>query len=326
MRFSYCILIVNTLCASIPLHECVGADFGNPLPLYYDVSTGNATIDITNVFGGETAGYAIGNDLCGNPCSLFRPENHTPFMSSHFVTSTTALIGESNFDGVPNGVYSLGSVFPVGLSEQELREAYFVHDALGATHFDVIGPAGSSVRHAFQPIYSPSPFPAINDTSVGPSTVVAQWATDAQLRYNELTGELVLDSDGRNGGAVFTYDIELNEPLFDVGAFNAISVAGIEVATVGLTKLLEADWNGIPAGVHSLGEVLPTGLSESELLNVIKSASFLGQPGHDVESLDINASGIAMSIQHIVPEPQLGARTLVLMLIVVSRLRRSISR
>lgn len=281
-----------------------GIEYREPLPFYYDAATGNATVDLTNVFGGESAGYGFGYSaaVCESPCVPLRAENHTPFMGGAFTQSTAALVGESNFAGVSAGVYSLGDILPIGLTEQELVDTYFTPDPVrNWVQYSAIGPAGSGIQHAFQPIYSRSPFPAQNDSSVGPETGVEQWATEAELRYNELTGDVTLDSSGRNGGAMFSYELELTEPVFRTSEYRAVS--GFGTTNGELDHIVEVDWNGIPAGEHSLGRILPTGLTPKELVGVIDSAKFLGELGHDVDSFDIDVNGHALAISHIVPEP-----------------------
>ena len=290
-----------------------GLPYEEPLPLYYDVNTGNATIDLTNVFGGETAGYAISWSTCDEPCIAFRPENHTPFMGGVFVGSLTDSIGENNFSGVPAGVYSLGDVFPVALSEQELIDDYFTVGPTGKRYF-VIGPAGSEKQHAFQPVYGRSPFPAINDPN-STGALVVDWGEEAELRYNALTGGLSLHTDGPNGGALFSYEVVIADPVFDASAFTPISTVDTGGVTFDPDKIVEISWAGLPSGDHQLGSVLPSGLSNTELSELIVSAQFLGEPGHDVGSLDIDVSGIDMAIQHVVPEPGISAITLLLLVL-----------
>ena len=317
-----CVTIVTLSCIQANGQGVPGVEYGDPLPLYYDTATGNATVDLTNVFGGATAGYTLAVP-CDEPCDAFRPENHTPFMGTIWVEARTRSIGESNFNNVPGGVYSLGNIFPVGLSEQEIVETYFTPEPrFDRVAYFVIGPLGSGMAHAFQPIYTPSPFPPLNDAGIGPSILVDQWAIEAVLRYNALTGDLSVDTTGPNGGAIFTYDIQLTEALFSPEQFTPAHAEGLGAAKLRADQIIEASWEGIQAGNHVLGSILPTDLSEAELLTIIDYARFLGEPGHDVASFDIQASGIDMTLQHIVPEPGSGLLASLIAFVLTIALRR----
>ncbi len=226
-------------------------------------------------------------------------------MGSIWVTADTRTISETSFENVPGGVFSLGNIFPAGLSEQELIETYFTPQPIrDLVQYFAIGPLGSGSGHAFQPIYSPSPFPALNDPNIGPTAIVAEWATEAVIRYNALTGDLWIDTSGGNGGAVFTYDIQLTEPFVNADRFTPAHIEGLGSATINDDRIVEVGWEGIPTGNYALGSIFPAGMSESELEALINYAQFIGKPGHDVVSFDIQSSGINMSLHYVVPEPQ----------------------
>ena len=77
---------------------------------------------------------------------------------------------------------------------------------------------------------------------------------------------------------MFSYEIDLSQPLFDSAEFQPTSPETFDPSTVTADRILEASFNGVPSGEHSLGTILPAGLSETELSNLIDSARFLGQP------------------------------------------------
>ena len=98
---------------------------GEQLPLYYDVATGNVTIDTTNVSGGEFVSYALRHTSVGDD---FIYENHTPFMTNLFSpNSTFNMIAETSWPGKPltPGVYSLGNILPAGQTREEVSLSYF---------------------------------------------------------------------------------------------------------------------------------------------------------------------------------------------------------
>ena len=275
---------------------------GEDLPLYYDVRTGNVTIDLTNVSGGTSIAYRFAT-INGQ----LRPENHTPFTGSSFGSATSREIGETNFAGFPGDVYSVGNIFPDGLTIEELEfTTFFGVDRWGGSgspddgpNYYALGELGSGVYHLFTPVFSPPPYPPVNDPSVGPPEIV-RWAEDASLRYNALTGGLLLATTGENGGTIWSYEIILTQDEFLTDSFESIGDFGGHVTP---NEIIEVSFEGIAEGNHFLGNILPPGLSQSELSGLVGRARFLGEPGHGADALDIDVNGIEMSLGYIVPEP-----------------------
>ncbi len=58
----------------------------------------------------------------------------------------------------------------------------------------------------------------------------------------------------------------------------------------------------IDEGIYDLGAILPPGLDEQTLQEVVASATFIGQPGHGKGALDMSVNGHALAMT-IVPEP-----------------------
>ena len=288
------------------------------LPLYYDARDGNVTIDTTDVAGGVFFAYIITAPPC---CSLpLRHENHTPFMNTTFVDSNPDTIGETNFQELEGGVYSLGAIFPSGLTEDELLSTYF--DGGGGPRdgrkYHVRGRLGGNSYHLLQPIYSGSPFPTINDASVG-FAPVERWAEAVSLGYNSVTGELTVDSTGDSGGAIWSYQIEFSSDVVDLDAFTPATE--LISASVRPNSLTEVGFSSIPEGVHGLGPVLPVSLTPSEFSSLVERAFFIGEPGTGVNGLDFDVRGIAMSLA-VVPEPSALYMGLVAMVIVSSLRQR----
>lgn len=270
---------------------------GEDVPLYYDVRTGNLTMDVTNV-------DSFGSYVFEIPFEGYIPENFTPFTGSFFATARSTQIGETNLAGVTPGVYSIGNVLPAGLTPDELMTYFepiipytipyryqpYLHHASGI---------GTGTYYVFEPFYSPSPFPPLNDPTVGPP-VIDNWAEMARLTYNAATGDLILDTTGENGGTLWSYWLYFNEDIVAVDSFSAIT----ELAPLAESRAIsEISVNGIPEGVYDLGPVLPEGLSEAAFFDSIDRARFIGEPGHGAGALDLDVSGIDIALAYIVPEP-----------------------
>lgn len=310
-------LLVGILSATDHAQARRGVD----LPAYYDVETGNLTIDTTNVIGGVSIGYVI------SP-GVFRPENFTPFMNTPFINASNRSVGESNFQGVPGGVYSLGDILLPGLTEQELIDIYFGPDnwgnpsGAGKRAYYVSGGLGEDTLHILKPVYAPSPYPAINDPNDS-SDPVDRWATSATVLYDPLDGGLTLDTTGESGGAIWIYELTLNEPSsFDLNAFTPV-VSELKPSAEDDT-IVETGFGWIDEGVYPLGAILPPGLSESELVSMVDQFQFLGEPGHSAESLDIANSGVDFSIS-VVPEPGVNVFALAIVFLAFRQCRRSLA-
>ncbi len=261
------------------------------LPAYYDVQTGNLTIDVTNIEGETLTSYNFNAFGAGG----FRPDNHTPIMNTFFVNATEDAISENNFDGIAAGVYSLGEILPIGLSEEQLRDTYF-HGTNGGiqdryVNYYAIGALGGGEYHVFRPIYSPSPFPTLNDPTVGLGTI-ERWAEVVLLTYNATNGGLTIDSTGERGGTFWTYEISLTAPEFNVDAFQPVSSLPPALREDYIT---EVSFTGISEGVYYLGPVLPSGMTVDEVEVLLDQVRFIGEPGHWSDSLDVEISGVEMA-------------------------------
>ncbi len=188
---------------------------GEQLPLYYDVSTGNVTINTTDISGGEFVGYSLVQPVVVGEIH-FLYEHHTPFMPNLFsAISTARAIQETSWPNEPltPGVYSLGNILPAGLTGEELSLDYFGETGFLSTPFNrsrfTYGAYGSfdvepAQFHVFEINYSPSPFPPLNDPNPQPLEEV-DWATEAALSYDPGDGTVYLQTTGPNGGRSFGY-------------------------------------------------------------------------------------------------------------------------
>jgi hypothetical protein len=135
---------------------------------------------------------------------------------------------------------------------------------------------------------------------VGPQ-VIDNWAEAARLTYNAATGDLILDSTVENGGTLWSYSLYFNDDMVDVDSFSPITEDPGRV--VETRAIVEVGFNGIPEGVYDLGPVLPAGLPEATFFQSVRKARFIGETGHGAGALDLDVSGISMSLAYIVPEP-----------------------
>ena len=300
---------------------------GDSLPLYYDVSSGNVTIDTTEISGGEFVSYTV-SKLSVND-RVFLSENHTPFMNGVFAAeSTPKSLGETTWPGEPlePGVYSLGNILPAGLEEEDLDlyfgetghrsvpddRSNFTYIAYGS--FD----ADPALYHVFDINYSPSPYPPLNDGNPPPVEDVV-WATEASLAYDPADGSLYLDTSGPNGGRAFGYEIRLGQDVIRTDQFTHITSETFAV----INPNTIAESTQIDAGYHDLGSILPPDLEFDQLDQLILSADFIGEPGHGKGALDFAVSGRQLSLS-IVPEPQVNLIGM-LVLGALLRLKRKIS-
>ena len=279
---------------------------GESLPLYYDVRTGNVTIDTTNVFGGVLLSYSFKLPPDGYRHPEFglldlsyRHENLTPFMDTFFTSTFPKQIGE-NGSGIAPGVYSLGNVLPADLDEQEFQQYFGDAGPPGSQtyyRYHAIGAPGGQTYNPFTPLYSPSPYPPLNTGDETPLEVT--WADEASLLYDPESGGLWLDTSGPGGGTIWSYRLDFGEDSFDQTAVQ-FATDGL-LADVTPTYLVEIGVDGIPAGTYSLGDIVPAGLSLDELPQAVTGASFIGEPGHGAHALDIDTNGIPLAMALMLP-------------------------
>ena len=277
---------------------------GEALPLYYDVRSGNVAIDTTNVNGGVLTSYAFElprdgyrNEEAEQLFLSYNYEAMTPFMDGFLTAASPKKLYESNFAGVPPGVYDIGNVLPANLDEAEFAK-YFGPTGPPGSHapysYRAMGVPGSQTYHPFTPIYAPSPFPALNSGGGVIDPGERKWAVEGSLWYDPGRGGLTLDTTGPNGGAIWSYLLEFSNALIEPDAVQ-LATDGL-LAHVDSSSITEIGSNGIQEGIYPLGDILPSGLSLNDLSDVVSRAAFVGEPGHGIESLNIDASGISFAL------------------------------
>ena len=266
------------------------------VPLYYDTTTGHVTIDTTDIPDGVFAGYSIGLQGSGGltRAEALLPNNFTPFGNTIWVSASSTAVGETNFSGIPPGVYSLGRIITPNLDLAEITTLErFLNDPWQSS---VVGKPGESNWYSYELIKGPSPFVPIND----PDSVIphhARWATDVVLSYDVRDGSVTLDTTGAGGGAVAMYMLE-TESAFNVDAFRE---TGGGLSNLSAQLISEVSFSGIAEGRYDLGTILPAGLTPTQLTDTLAGSRFIGQPGHSAP-FDVDVNGSAFSLAH-VPEP-----------------------
>lgn len=262
-------------------------------PIFYDPSTGNLTMDVTNAPGGVMGGYSL-----KSPGGLFISSSHTRFVDTQVFTTLPTEIGEAQpFGNLAPGVYSAGNVLPTGMSETQ------VLDVLDLGNSIWVGGLGTGTN-TFGLVYGPSPFPALNDPNAPPPVV--NWASEATLIYNPINGNLSLDLTGTTGGAIAGYQLASDTNSFVPSEFQPAGTLGYFDAFTDL--IVEAEYAGIADDLYDLGNILPAGLTLGQLETHLTSAKFLSAPGHGLNDFDIETNGVNFSLQLAsaiapVPEP-----------------------
>jgi len=287
-RVTTFVLRALVLAIGITMHS---AAYAVVAPLFYDPATGNVAFDLTDSHGGLVRGYTFYSD------DAFDLNEFSPILNTPVVTTLVGQLAEATIPGVPAGVYTLGNVLPAGLSETE------VSDLIDFTRSRWTGAAGGSLE-SFGLVYGPSPFPALNDPNAPPP--VFDWAAEATLIYNSVTGNVTLDSTGSQGGSIAAYTLDSNSASFHADAFMP-AIVGNTVLT-NSSRILEANYGGIPTGIYDLGPILDPGFDLDSLQSHLTSAKFLTAPGHGAEDFDIETNGVGFTLRIAaaaapVPEP-----------------------
>jgi len=261
-------------------------------PLFYDPATGNVTLDLTEADGGIIRGYTLSSN------NAFLIDNYVTFMNTPLVDRVPYQIGEANaFGDIPAGVYTVGDILPSGLSKVDVANLLSLDGSewLG-------GPGG--FRSPFGLVYGPSPFPAVNNPSAPPP--IFDWASEATLIYDPVTGNVKLDSSGPQGGNIASYILKSSPGSFHAANSSPASEGGYHEAND--TMILEENLTGLTGGIYDLGQILSPGLDLNGLHSHLTSAKFLTAPGHGFGDFDIETNGVGFTLRIAaaaapVPEP-----------------------
>jgi hypothetical protein len=194
-------------------------------------------------------------------------------------------------DSVPTGIYSLGSVLPSNLSEQEYHNFFVEADVFGSLEEH---PENNAFRLRLN--YTTPPADPINDDRQLHEYDFAEKVTAV---YNYITGEVQIQSDGDFGA----YSIWLNEPAFIPDAFTPILTGSTDISELTNEVLFEFARRPMREGTYSLGNILPTGLDFQLIDSLIHNAWY----STALSTGDISVTGGEALAISVIPEPGLSA-------------------
>jgi hypothetical protein len=282
------------------------------LKIYYDPATGNVALDTAATRTGAIYGYGFFTSyfflVDNRPVPVpFRPENHIRVTPSPFYFSNEEELSESLFSNPIRGLFTLGNIFPAGLSEEVWFNAFHhtnSRDPLfqswwetlphAYNYTDAIG-EGPALPAEF--IYGTPDREFDNKWDlVDPATL--PWAKTATLVYRAWNGEVLLDTTGVDSGYISYFLLKSNGEFLPAG-YTPFTNSPFYVAEPNLVSLTG---DAIEPGQYSLGEILQAGLSATEFENLFTEARFIGRAGFNGGSFNFETDGVAMTLQF-VPEP-----------------------
>jgi hypothetical protein len=295
------------VCSSLILALALAAVAGAAdaaLKIYYDPLTGNVAFDTAETRSGQLFVYNL--ELASNAPFTFRVDEHIRLTESTFAIVDSLQVGEGTLSSPVGGLLTIGDVLPIGLSEQVWATQF-------ASSNNYRSPPSGLGRHLYVDVIGggePAPAEFIYGRPTGefdnkldlidPNTVT--WAGSAQLVYHAQSGHVDIVTNGIGGGHTTGIYLEsagqfqmagLEPSLLPGGAFDTFNANVIfKVADL------------IEPGVLSLGEVLPAGLSLSEVEGLLSTAKFFERAGFRAPDLDFVDGGVSLSIAVIAaPEP-----------------------
>ena len=282
---------------------------------YYEVETGKFLIDSTSI-GTRWSGYLF---EAAFPLD-FSCDEYRPFFAGvwsrckeHHTVGTDGSPGEfeSQFsdylflESEPTGIYSVGNILPVGLSEQGFYDFFVEGVAFGS-----VDDFEENVM-AIRLNYGPAPGEPLNDDRLD---IDINWAENVDVIYNTNTGQVDLSADGEFGG----YGITFRQPIVLPDEFVAITDAPGNTVEIDSESILELGRNPIPAGYYPIGTILPTGFTAESIAGMVSNAFFVAaRPGRNLSFSRGEAMGIS-----VVPEPAMTPCLAVVLLIGLGILRR----
>jgi hypothetical protein len=267
------------------------------LKLYYDPLTGNVAFDSSETRSGGIYGYAFVIYAKPRPFD-FRPENHV-LISGVLESSFVNRITEGTLSAPWEGLYTIGNVMPVGISETLWKSWVSPSSPSSPLSFDYADLIGGGFPPPPEFIYGPPEGRFKNEWDlVDPDTLT--WASAATLVYRAENGEVLIDTTGTNSGYICSFLLE-SDNAFLPGGFEPF----LDVPLTGATAesvFLFAD--AIEPGIYSIGQILPAGMSNDQFQALFTRAHFIGRPGFSSGSFDFEKDGVPMSFQYVgVPEP-----------------------
>lgn len=281
------------------------------LKIYYDPATGNVALDTAATRTGalytysfSTSSFFLYHEL---PVPIqFLPDNQIRLTESTLYLANDQEISEASTSGPISGLFTIGNIFPAGLTEEVWSTAF---------HFKTADPPGTDWWKTFPLGYGyvdaiaqgpPPPAEFIYGAPEGefdnrwdivdPATLT--WAKTAKLIYRAWSGEVLLDTTGMDSGYISNITLK-SDGAFLPNGITPFNDSPINTATPDFV-LLVAD--AVEPGRYSLGHILEAGLSVNEFANLFTEARFIGRAGFNGGSFNFAEDGIDMSLSF-VPEP-----------------------
>jgi hypothetical protein len=271
------------------------------LTFYYDPLTGNVSFDTSETSTGGIISYWLRIGPTGAPFE-FREENHIRVTYTTFASSSPHNIGEITLGAPVKGLFTIGDILPIGLSEQAWAMfSPFLNDTpnpgkAAHTYLDRVG--GGVWPPAANFVYGRPDREFDNWTKLlDPDELT--WAQRAKLMYVPATGEVMFDTGDADGGYSIGVYLKSNG-AFLAGGFSPSFDPGV-VATANSTTIMSVV-DLLEPGRYSLGNILPAGLSGAEFEAAFTTAKFYGRAGFGSTSFDFLTGGESLDLV-VVPEP-----------------------
>jgi hypothetical protein len=116
--------------------------------------------------------------------------------------------------------------------------------------------------------------------------------TLADLVYDPSTGNVTLDASEASGSVITNYVLRNGTSSFAFANFTPVLPGVFDTKTA--TEISESDGSGAGVGgLLNLGNIFPTGMTVTQLQSYLTTASYVGQLGSGVQTLDLT----------VIPEP-----------------------
>ncbi|MEM7575999.1 MAG: hypothetical protein AAF328_00875 [Planctomycetota bacterium] len=278
------------------------------LTIYYDPGTGNVAFDTASTPTGRMTTYQFSASS-----NIFLPENHIRISDAVGYSSEPDWISDRGRPGeVLTGYFSIGNVFPAGMSEDVYRNDYIPQ--IATYESDISGIPNGELPTSFiggggffweygQPDRAYDNYWETIDLDT------LNWAESAVIGYDGWTGELWLDTTGPGSGYLSTFHLVANKPVFDPDAFVVPFDTPLTLATE--TSIAAAAGYPVKPGVYSLGRILEPGLSADDLAGMFEVSRFLGQAGVEGSGFDFAGNELPLGLRYYRALPEPGAAVMV---------------
>lgn len=271
------------------------------LNFYYDPADGTVAIDTSQTRRGETFSYSLTLRLAADTYA-FRFENFIDLFGAGLSEATAHRVASNTLSNPISGYYTIGEILPPGISSEVWLDL-FKH--YGATfkhpgHHSYADVVGGGLPPAADFFYGLPDREFDNKWDiVDPDTLA--WASHVTLVYQPHNGELLVDTTGPNGGHITSVLLKSDAQFLPEGFAPFIEGPLISASENSVAVFADA----IEPGRHSLGQVLPSGLSLEEFEASITEAKFISRAGFDRPTYDFEGDGgdMALAYQIGVPEP-----------------------